>query len=181
MTILINLFGQPSAGKSTTSADLFASMKYMSLDAELCQEWVKKWAWEGTKITKYSQYYITGKEIHQQSRLFNKVDYIISDSPVFLGAFYNLYFNGNDNFYSIVEDFYSMAKEDGVEIYNFLLKRNKKYNPKGRYQTEEESDAVGLALESWLDSHDVPYDYLDCKDSERVDRILEVIGLTNKV
>ena len=105
MTILINLFGQPSAGKSTTSAELFAKMKYLKLDVELCQEWVKKWAWEGRVPNKYDQYYISGKEIHQQSRLFGKVEYIISDSPVFLGSFYNYYFNKNDDFFKIINSF----------------------------------------------------------------------------
>ena len=60
MTVLINLFGQPSCGKSSTMADLFAELKRHAENTEMCPEWVKKWAWEKKEITKYCQPYICG-------------------------------------------------------------------------------------------------------------------------
>ena len=88
MTVLINLFGASSSGKSTLMADLFSEMKLRGILVEMCTEWVKKWAWEGYVPSGYDQFYIIGKEIKQQARLFNKVDYIISDSPVYISSFY---------------------------------------------------------------------------------------------
>lgn len=49
MTILINMLGSPSSGKTSLSAKLFAQLKAMDLNAEYTSEYVKGWAWEGKK------------------------------------------------------------------------------------------------------------------------------------
>lgn len=178
MTYLINLLGEPSAGKSTTMADLFSTMKYMELTVEICPEWVKRLAYSNIPISKYDQFYITGKEVKQQSRLFNKVDYVISDSPVYLSSFYNFINTGDDTLALVSKRFYDLAKEDGIKVLNILLKRNKTYCPLGRYQTAEEAKEVGCQLEQYLTMHNIEYTFLDCKDNERVQNILSLLDLT---
>lgn len=180
MTIFINLLGQPGTGKSTTMADLFCTLKYSGSEVEMCPEWIKKWAWEGRKVTKYDQVYIMSKEMSQQSRLFGKVDYAISDSPIFLSAFYQQYYYGDNYLTSVVENFYRMAEEDGVKFYNFFLKRNKPYNPKGRYQTEEESDKIDEAMIKYFSENKMGDMFVvECQDKERVDFILNQIKKVN--
>jgi len=49
-TVLINFYAGPGAGKSTTSAKIFAALKDRGECAELIQEYVKTWAWEGKKL-----------------------------------------------------------------------------------------------------------------------------------
>ena len=78
MTTLINLYGASSAGKSTLMADLFTSLKQNGYTVEMCPEIIKKWAWDGISPNKYDQYFLMGQEIKQQSRLFNKVDFILT-------------------------------------------------------------------------------------------------------
>ena len=90
MTILINLLGSPSAGKSTAARKLFSRLKDMYLNVEFVPEYVKSWAWDNREIKPYDQFYFFGKEAHNQSHLFNKVDFIISDSPVLLTAVYHM-------------------------------------------------------------------------------------------
>jgi hypothetical protein len=177
MTKFINLLGQPGTGKSTTMADLFCTLKYQGLEVEMCPEWIKKWAWEGRTVTKYDQVYIMSKEMAQQSRLFNKVDYAISDSPIYLSAFYQHYYYKDDYLTSVVENFYKMAKSDGVEFFNFFLKRNKPYNPKGRYQTEEESDAIANAMEKWFLSNNIGnLIVVEEQDKERAETIIKYVN-----
>ena len=131
MTILINLLGAPSVGKSTTAGKLFAELKGMELNAELVQEYVKGWAWDGRTISPYDQFYFFGKETHNQSHLFNKVDFIISDSPAVLTAFYQLYSQQENSLRGICKHFYEMAEKiDNVKTVNFLLPRKKKYSTK---------------------------------------------------
>ena len=177
MTVLINLFGASSSGKSTLMADLFSEMKLRGILVEMCTEWVKKWAWEGYIPSQYDQFYIIGKEIKQQARLFNKVDYIISDSPVYISSFYKYYHSGIDNLTQTVREFYKMAKEDGIIVKNFFLTRNKPYEPKGRYQTEEESNAIAEKLLLYLDMNDIKFEMLDCKDRDRVKEVFKSIGI----
>ena len=173
MTVLINMLGQPSSGKTSLSAKLFAQLKAMDLNAEYTSEYVKGWAWEGKKVGPFDQFYIFGKETHNQSRLFDKVDFIISDSPVMLTAFYHYFYNGNEALNEVCHNFYNLAEEAGVEVINFFLPRKKKYIAKGRYQTAEEADALAFQLKEWLNKEGYEYIELECPDKERVNVVLE--------
>lgn len=177
MTILINFFGQPSCGKSTTASDLCTRLKYCQKNVENVLEWTKWWAYSNHKITKFDQYYIFGKETQNQSRLFNKVEYIISDSPVYLTAFYQQYYTGKSGLTELVKEFYKSAEEEDIQIYNFYLKRNKSYNSVGRYQTAEEAEKVGEAMLKWIIENKIPYTMLDCPDAERAGVILKILGV----
>lgn len=178
MTVLINMLGCPSSGKTSLSAKLFAQLKAMDLNAEYTSEYVKGWAWEGKKVGPFDQFYIFGKETHNQSRLFDKVDFIISDSPVMLTAFYHYYYNGNTALNEVCHNFYTLAEQAGVKVINFFLPRKKKYITKGRYQTEVQADQVARDLMDWLDTEKYPYEVLECPDKERINVVLERIKET---
>ena len=175
MTILINMLGCPSSGKTSLSAKLFAQLKAMDLNAEYTSEYVKGWAWEGKKVGPFDQFYIFGKETHNQSRLFDKVDFIISDSPVMLTAFYHYFYNGNEALNEVCHNFYNLAEEAGVQVVNFFLPRKKKYIAKGRYQTQEEADALAFQLKEWLNKEGYVYEELTCSDKERINVVLETL------
>ena len=180
MTILINILGAPSTGKSSLSSKLLAELKELECEAEYSPEYVKGWVWEGKKIGPFDQFYIFGKETHNQSMLFDKVDYVISDSPVMLTAFYHYYYDGRDTLKDVCKEFYKMAEEHGVTVLNFFLTRRKKYNPKGRYQTQEQADQLAKDLENWLTKEGYEYEVLDYPDEKRIERILEVLkGIKN--
>ena len=167
------MLGCPSSGKTSLSAKLFAQLKAMDLNAEYTSEYVKGWAWEGKKVGPFDQFYIFGKETHNQSRLFDKVDFIISDSPVMLTAFYHYFYNGNEALNEVCHNFYNLAEEAGVEVVNFFLPRKKKYVAKGRYQTQEEADALAFQLKEWLNKEGYSYIDLECPDKERINVVLE--------
>ena len=177
MTILINMLGCPSSGKTSLSAKLFAQLKAMDLNAEYTSEYVKGWAWEGKKVGPFDQFYIFGKETHNQSRLFDKVDFIISDSPVMLTAFYHYFYNGNEALNEVCHNFYNLAEEAGVQVINFFLPRKKKYIAKGRYQTQEEADALAFQLKEWLNKEDYEYIELDCADKERLNTVMDYLKM----
>ena len=176
MTLIINFLGQPSSGKSTTAVRLYSRLKEMDLNVEYSPEVVKTWCYTGQKVTKYDQYYLFGSEVYQQSRLFNAVDIIISDSSPILAAFYNYYYNSGDSSLSpACKEFYRKINEDNIKVVNFLLPRKKKYVTRGRYQTKEQADNVAILLKEWLDREGYAYKTLDCDDEERLDLILDTL------
>jgi len=59
MTTVINLWGGPGTGKSTSAAHLFGMAKIAGVNAELVQEYVKSWAWEGRTIHSFDQLYFS--------------------------------------------------------------------------------------------------------------------------
>lgn len=175
MVVLINFLGGPSAGKTSLGSKVFARLKDMELNTEYVTEFVKGWAREGRTVGPFDQFYIFGKETHNQSRLFKDDSIIIiADSPVMLTGFYQSHYNDGDNSLSEpCKDFYRLAKEHGVEVMNFFLPRKKRYQKKGRFQTEEEANAVTVALKEWLANEGYEYEELTCADKDRADIVIE--------
>ena len=119
MTLILNFLGQPSSGKTSLSVKLFAKLKELNLNVEYSPEVVKTWCYTGQKVTKYDQYYLFGSEVYQQSRLFNAVDIIISDSSPILASYYNYYYNKGDNSLSMAcHEFYRKVAEDNIKVMN---------------------------------------------------------------
>ena len=175
MTSLISAYGPPSCGKSTLSAQLFYELRSRGINVEYSMEVVKQWCYDGRKIDKFGQYYLFGSESYNQSRFFGSADIVISDSPVALTGYYNYHYSQcKDNSLSeACKGFYKKAEEDGIKVFNFFLPRTRPYNPLGRFQSEEQSDAIAIELREWLDREGYPYIYLDCPDNKRIDIILQ--------
>ena len=86
--VIVNLFGGPGVGKSTTAFYLMAKLKMNGIDCEYTPEFAKDKVWEGNLDVFNCQFFVTGRQAWQIRRLFNKVEVIITDSPIALGATY---------------------------------------------------------------------------------------------
>lgn len=172
-TKVFSLFGGPGCGKSTLATQLYSKMKLNGYSVELVREYVKGWAYEGRKINKFDQIYIFGKQCRGENVLYGKVDYIITDSPIILGAVYEKIYTEREIITPSLLKYIQFTKDEGVDRVNFLLKRNKPYDTNGRYETEEQAKKVDIKIKEFLDEHSFAYNYLDCKDEERTDQILK--------
>lgn len=176
-TIVINLFGCPGVGKSTLQADLYAYMKKEEYKVEMVREVAKKWAWAERPIKPLDQLNIIGEQIKDESELYGKVDYIITDSPIMLGAFY-MGFNHNNYFMQdMVKEYMSFAEKNGVEYKNFLLSRkNMKYNPAGRFQSEDEISNLDEQLQGFLYESNIDFALIKGVPEDRVDNIIDILN-----
>lgn len=86
------------------------------------------------------------------SRCADKVDVIITDSPLLLSAFYNKSEILGEDFNNLVAKIFK-----SYNSLNYLLERDKPYNPNGRLQTEEESNALAVPMKNLLSKYDVEY------------------------
>jgi adenylate kinase family enzyme len=177
MTLVINIIGGPGSGKSTSSAGLYYQMKLAKKNVELVNEWVKKWAWEGKKINEYDQVYISAKQIKSESLLYGKVDYIITDSPVILGAIYEDYYNQTNNINNWIQYHLNTASANNIKHKYYYLNRTKEYNPNGRWQTEEEAVKIDLAIKKYLDTNSIDYDIINIGDEFKVDNIINKLRM----
>lgn len=150
MTIVINLFGGPGSGKSTLAAELFASFKKQGKSVELVSEYVKGWAWEGKQVGLYDQLYLLGKQTHYESRLYDKVDFVITDSPVLMCPFYEFKYQHSDLTFGAATAFIRKARENNVLDLNFWLPSIHPYQSKGRYQSAAEASQLSDEMYSWL-------------------------------
>jgi ABC-type oligopeptide transport system ATPase subunit len=155
MTTVINLFGGSGCGKSTTAALLFARMKLMGLHIELVREYVKYWAWNDRKVREWDQLYLLGKQSAYESMLYGKVDYIVTDSPILLAGIYQQFRSkGKDTYVGdAAKAFMAHAQQNGVTHRNYFLSRNKPFDPRGRWETEEEAKEIDRFVLSYLESY----------------------------
>lgn len=171
MKLLVNLFGVPGAGKSTGAAYIFAQLKMQGINAELVQEFVKDKVYEESVEVFKNQAYIFGKQYFRISRIQDKVDVIIADSPILLSSFYN-----NDE--TLGNEFDTLTKKvfHSMPSLNYLVTRVKKYNPIGRFQTEEESDALGKPMRDFMEKCGVSYAEIEGNTDGYMKVVKEVLG-----
>ena len=149
--IVVNLYGAPGAGKSTGAAYVFSQLKMRGVNAELVTEFAKDKVWEGSKAVFENQAYIFGKQYFRISRVKDKVDVVVTDSPIILSCFYGK----NDPI--LGEEFNAFVKKVSASFcsLNAFIDRVKPYNPVGRFQTEEQSDEISQKLQNLLASYGV--------------------------
>lgn len=150
--LVVNLFGVPGSGKSTGAAYIFSQLKMKGINAELITEFAKDKVWEENKEVFKNQAYLFGKQSFRMSRCKDKVECIITDSPLPLSIFYNSDDVLGEDFNKTVMNVFRSYKN-----VNFLLTRTKPYNPSGRHQNEEESDALKEPLIQLLNDRDIDY------------------------
>jgi len=148
MTSVINLYSGPGSGKSTIAAGAFSLLKLHGINCEYITEYAKDLAWEDTLTIKNDPFYISTKQYYKQQRLLNKVDYVITDSPLLLGKAYSKDKSHHDYVEMLSKRF------DNV---NYFVKRIKPYIPKGRIQTEEEAKEKDVMIEDMLIFDGVKY------------------------
>ena len=156
MTICCNLFGSPGSGKSTMAALVFSRLKMLNINCELVTEFAKDKVWENNNTALANQLYVFAKQYYRVDRCADKVDVIITDSPLALSPMYN-----KD------PDIHEPLKQLALKIankynnLNYFIRRIKKYNPIGRLQTEAESDEIAVKLRDAMDANGIKYTAID--------------------
>lgn len=150
MTQVINLFAAPGVGKSTLSAGLFYKLKHAGINVEMSREYAKDLVWSDRLRAMDDQIHIFGEQHHRLFMLQKDVDVVITDAPILMQLMYS------QGYPSCFADTVKWAF-DKFNNNNYLLTRTKAYNPKGRRQTLEESDAKQVALVDILAKYDIQY------------------------
>lgn len=156
-TVVVNLFGGPGVGKSTLGAELFVRFKQCGVSCEMIQEYVKGWAWEGRKVGPLDQVYILAKQLKMESRLYGKVDLIITDSPLLMSPIYERFYQNTGASEPMAMTILKTAVDFGVEHVNFFLGRHFAYTQDGRYEDEAMAKKVDTWIRTFLDFHRLPY------------------------
>ena len=150
--LVINLFGAPGSGKSTGAAYIFSQLKMRGVNCELITEYAKDKTWEGNHVALDCQEYIFGKQSFRMKRCRDKVDVIITDSPLPLGIFYNANPVLDENYENTVMNVFNT-----YDNRNYVLCRDKPYNPIGRNQTQAESDEIGDRIQFFLEDRNIDF------------------------
>jgi hypothetical protein len=173
MTVVINIIGAPSVGKSTLASLLFYKMKVAGYNVEYVQEYAKKLIWCGRFEELNNQHQITKKQYELLKNMNGHVDYIITDGPLIHGVVYNRI--NEDNICNIEKtEKYIYKCFEEFNNYNIFLTHvdNRPYVNEGRVHTETEAHEIENLLKNILK----PYKYYTYPAEDKyVDQILENI------
>lgn len=150
---VINLWGGPGSGKSTTAAGLFHLMKKEHYDVELITEYAKDMVWERQHPDHFTnQIFISAMQNNKQLNLVaHNVEYCITDSPILMSALYR-----PKKYY---KHFLPLLKEinDSYDNINFFLERDFNYVQKGRNKNEKEAIKLSKRIRKFMDKHGIEY------------------------
>jgi nicotinamide riboside kinase len=171
---VINLYGGPGCGKSTTAAGVFSALKQRGINCEYVHEWIKWSVWEKRTVIFDDQLYIFAKQHHMLHTLRGQVDVAICDSPLLLSNIYGLLYDngsmrGKESFFSLVEETYN-----SFDNTNIMLGREKSYNPMGRVQTEDQAKELDGTIKDYLTGNS--HEYLEVQgNAEAIPVLTEFI------
>ena len=175
--IVINLYGGPGTGKSTTAAHAFALLKQKGHNAELITEYVKNWVWEGREIKRNDQYYLFAKQARYESSKFDHVDIIVTDAPIWLSSIYEAKNEPTPHICDLLIDKHvSLAQEKGFEHKHVFLKRVKPYKTEGRLETESQAKEIDDEIREYLTRNNMSF-METFADEKAAVRVLTYLGL----
>lgn len=156
--IVINLWGEPGCGKSTTAAGLFFMLKINKFKVEMVQEVAKTKTWENHESFFGDQNSIFAAQNRSQLILLpHGLDFVITDSPLPLPLLYKpeSYFKSFDAFV--------METYNSYQNVNYLLRRgpNTAFETVGRRHNEEEAAFMAARMRPFLADHQIAYTELE--------------------
>ena len=160
-TIVINAFAGPGAGKTTSCLEVAEKLKKQGFVTEYVQEYAKELVYDNNLIMldgHYEhQFAILNEQMKRINRLYGKVDFIVTDSPILLN---NTYLNEDKNteVYSAYSD--SVNKLYGLyNNFNYFVERDTSvFEKEGRIHNLEQSIAIDNELKNMLHNNQIDFD-----------------------
>ena len=155
LPIVINGYGGPGAGKSTACLEITAALKKEGYDAEYVQEYAKELVYEKDMEmldgSPEHQYEILKEQTRRMDRLYDQVDFIVTDSPVMLNIIYNK---------QLTPEYESLVNElQGEYInYSFFMERDvSNFEEEGRIHNLTESIEKDNEIKDMLQKNEIKY------------------------
>lgn len=181
---VLNLFGGPGSGKSTTAFGLAYKMKLRHMKTELVTEYAKELVYAGRLEQMLNQQeYIFTEQNRRLHDLRGKVDWAICDSPIMLSCVYpkmNQTQKGVDE-WPALEDFmrFVFSVFNTYENVNVFINRPNTFQTYGREHSEEQSQEIDNEIRRVLAAYGVGYYYITADGESTVDHIIEKVIIPN--
>jgi len=146
-TLLVNLYGGPGTGKSTTMHGLIYELRKRGILAEMAPEFAKEAVWEGRTHLLENQLYLFAKQAKVLYDLAGKVDVIVTDAPILNSLLYNE--AATPAFEALVLE----VMNEYANQLNVILRRVKPYETRGRVNTEAHARLLDARIASLVWQH----------------------------
>ena len=166
-TIIINIAGGPGTGKTTIAAELFSKLKEKGYEVENVSEFAKELVWEGRKEAFNDRLYMHGEQNHRLMQMYGKLDYIITDSPLFLTSIYNNYYL-KDSFPKSYNKMIDTVTSETFKLYNnlvYVIDRATNYSTVGRRESSSTAKIIDKDIVAYLKKNKIKYKIVSIKNA----------------
>ena len=164
-------------GKTTIAAELFSKLKEKGYEVENVSEFAKELVWEGRSQAFDDRLYMHGEQNHRLMQMNGKLDFIITDSPLFLTSVYNDYYL-KDKFSKSYNKMIDLVTTETFKLYNnktYLLQRNTDYKVIGRRENQKKALDIDKALLKYLKDRRIKYKSLSIDNA--TNEIIKDLGV----
>lgn len=154
-TVVINAYGGPGSGKTTSCMAICAALKKEGYNAEYVQEYAKELVYEENHEmldgSPAHQFSMLKEQMHRMDRLMGKTDFIVTDSPILLNTVYN------KNLTPAYENMVSRLASHYTNFSYFMKRDEKTFKQEGRIHNLKESIQKDKEIQKLLKKHDIYY------------------------
>lgn len=159
-TIVINAFAGPGAGKTTSCLEVAEKLKKQGFVTEYVQEYAKELVYDNNLIMLDGHYEhqfdILKEQVKRINRLYGKVDFILTDSPVLLNNTYLNEDKGTNDYVTYCENvkkIYTLYNN-----FNYFVERDKSaFEKEGRIHNLEQSIVIDDELKNTLHNNQIDF------------------------
>ena len=181
-TKVVNIIAGPGAGKSTIATGIYSQLMQKGVNCELAAEYAKDVVWEEHDFLLNNQIKLFAEQFRRIYRLIDKVDYVITDSPLILNSIYlKLFYDKQekkyfDSDYMYLQQQFFNETFDQFDNLNFFIERNPKYHTnRGRIHSLEESKKIDAAILNSLLIYDQDHFICNGSTTEIIEEITNII------
>ena len=163
--LVINLWGAPSSGKSTTAHGLTFLLNINKWRTEYISEYAKELVWDGRHgLLKNQNHVFDQQNLRLQRMLDHNMDAVITDSPLPLSVIYQPpgYLEG---FEGLVMD--QFHRYNNINIF---LTRKHSFEAIGRVHNERQAIELDLRIRQFLADNQI--EYLDLEANPKTPQVI---------
>lgn len=152
-TMVINAYGGPGAGKTTSCLSLVAELKKRGYTVEYVSEYAKELVYDDLTMldgSKENQLKILGEQIKRMDRYMGKIDFIVTDASILLNPVYLK--DDVPGYDSSIAKIYNHYKN-----FNFFVNRGEKFVQEGRVENLDESIRKDQEIKEILKKNQIFY------------------------
>lgn len=149
--LVVNFYGGQDAGKSIVCAGVFSELKMRGVRCEMALEYVKDKVWEKSTTVLNDQLYVFANQWHRIWWLLDKVDVILTDSPLLFSLVYD---EERDPY---LRNLILNKVATTPNLHYYIARSKNSYDVVERLHTEPEALALDAFVESNLNYYGVPY------------------------
>lgn len=165
--IIVEFFGGPGSGKTTTATRVFSEFKQLGFDCEFTREYAQEAIYTQQRYQLDSQFIVAANQYRKYKELeLAGTELVFSDTSLLLSKVYGVNHPSNHLLAPLVD-----ALHREFTVIKVFVRRCKPFRPQGRVHTEAQSREIDILIRHKLGPFDYEIDGTEQGIQELVDKL----------